>query len=281
MRRMTPHGRGRIGLLALLVVGALASLLATASLASAAPELGRCVQVEGKLEGKKTVFNGGYKSKNCRHSSPTKTGKFEWLPGPGEEKTFESGQEGSALLETTSGIKITCPTAQKFGEFTGATTEKLKFVMAGCEEVATKAICTTEVPEEEELPIEGIIRSNKLTGELGLVEGEKKVGWQVKPEAGSVIASFECGAKLTGKQYVLEGSYTNRIRRTNKMTEETFEVYKQSGGLQKPSGFTGGPATNMSAKYLSGLELITEPIGLQVLEEAFFEEELEYRVSSS
>jgi hypothetical protein len=258
------------------------ALLALSATASAAPEVGRCVPVEGVKEGKKTVFSGGYKSKNCRKSSPAHNGRYEWLPGAGESPTFESISEGGTTLETASGVKIECLSDQTFGEVTGATSEKLSFVMAECKEAGTGQECTTELPEgTEEVPREGVIHSQALKGELGLVEGAKKLGWDVKPETGALVASFECGAKLTGKQYVIEGSYVDRVKHTNKMTFEWIDIYKQKAGKQMPEKIEGGETDVLSAKFLSGLELRTEPIGLETTEESFPEEEMELRVSSS
>jgi hypothetical protein len=247
-------------------------LLAGASIASAAPEVGRCVPVEG---------TGGFKGKSCRKSSPTHTGKYEWLPGAGEAPKFESVSEGPVLLETAAGTKIECVSSQTFGEVTGATSEKTNLYMAGCKEAGSKQPCTTETPVGEELPAEGTIRSQPLTGQLGLIEGAKKVGWDVKPETGSIVTTFECGAKLTGKQYALEGSLVDRVRGANRMLEETHEIYKQSGGKQRPEKIEGGEVDVLSAKFLSGLELVTEAIGFAAVEEHYSEEELEYRVSSS
>jgi hypothetical protein len=268
-------------LLPLLLICTCMALLAVSATASAAPEIGRCVPVEGVKEGKKTVFSGGYKSKNCRKSAPAHNGKYEWLPGAGESPTFETISEEGATLETASGVKIECISGQTFGEVTGATTEKLSFVMAECKEAGTGQTCTTELPEgTEEVPREGVIHSQALKGELGLVEGAKKAGWDVKPETGSLVASFECGAKLTGKQYLVEGSYVDRVKHTNKMTSEMIDLYKQKAGKQIPEKVEGSETDVLSAKFLSGLELRTEAIGLETTEESFPEEEMELRVST-
>jgi hypothetical protein len=272
---------GQRGLLGLCLIGICAAMLASASLASAAPEIGRCVKVEGMKEGTKTVYNGGYKSKTCRTSSATHTGKYEWLAGAGESKGYEAISDLPLVLETTSGTKIECAESQSFGEYTGAKSEKASFFFSGCAEAGTKAVCTTETPVGEELPKESLIRTQALTGELGLVEGTKHVGWDVKPEVGSTVTTFECGAKLTGKQYVIEGSLVDRIRGTNRMREETHEIYKQASGKQRPEELEGGAPDVLSAKFLVGAELKTEAIGLGTIEEHNSEEELEYRVSSS
>jgi hypothetical protein len=267
--------------LSLLLICACMALLAVSATASAAPEVGRCVPVEGVKEGKKMVFSGGYKSKNCRKSAPSHNGKYEWLPGAGESPTFETISEEGTTLETAAGVKIECISGQTFGEITGATTEKLSFVMAECKEAGTGLPCTSETLEGTETPREGIIHSQALKGELGLVEGAKKAGWDVKPETGSLVASFECGAKPTGKQYLIEGSYVDRVKHTNKMTFEWIDFYKQKAGKQMPEKLEGGETDVLSAKFLSGLELRTEAIGLETTEESFPEEELELRVSAT
>ena len=81
----------RTGILTL----ALAALCAVAAFAASGayaelPEIGRCVKLEGLKEGHKTKYSGKYSNRKCTKTSSSSTGKFEWMPGAGTEKTFES-----------------------------------------------------------------------------------------------------------------------------------------------------------------------------------------------
>ena len=267
--------------LALAGLACACACLSQVTLASAAPtaELGRCLPVEGVKEGKKTVHHGAYANKQCTKPSATKSGKFEWNPGPGAAKALEAISVGTIVFETASGRKIECTKWQTFGEYTGVKSEKLKWDFSGCKDNALQKPCQSLIAEGGKAP-EGVIESQQLIAELGAVAGTKPAaGWDTKPETGSVVASFECGATLTGTKVLLEGSVIGALKPTGKMTEEVRQQFKASKGVQMPEHFEGGAADVLGAKFIAGLEVTTEPIGLTGIEEVTSEEPLEYRIT--
>jgi hypothetical protein len=260
----------------LCVIGAFVLIALGATAASAAlPELGRCVAVEAKT--------GKYRSRSCGPESPTNTGKYGWLPGPGAVPTFEGAGGEPATLETVGGRKIFCGIGETKGEYTGEKTEKLTLILNFCEDKTLKQPCQSLLPEEKEIqPIEGTIKSLPLKGELGFVAGaggpRPQVGWDIKPEVGNVIATFECGPFLGGTQVLLEGSYITQIKPTNKMTEEYKFKYKETKGHQEPESFEGGEKDTLSLTYSKPLETpVTEQTAYKGIEELVAEEELEYK----
>ena len=259
---------------------ALATGVAAASAATA--ELGRCTKVAGIESGKRTVYNGGYKNKNCTKVSATKTGKYEWSAGPGGEPRFEGLAIGAAV-QTVSGTRIVCEKTQSFGEFTSPTAESLQLDLGGCQDAATGKQCESIEPEGGEIPTEGVIRTRKLVATLGFLPGGQKIGWDAKPATGPIFALIECGVKLTGNKTALEGSLIGQVKAANKMTEEFHMIYKQKSGKQAFEKLEGGETDVLSAKYLSGLELVTEQAAFEAgePEEVVSYEPYEYRTKVS
>ncbi len=260
-----------------------ASAVAAATAAAELPEIGRCLRVEGVMQGKKTVYSGAYKNKACTKESPTKTGKFEWSEGPGESKLLEGagGIGEPATFTTANGSTIACSTGFSDGEVTGAKTTKVTYTFLGCEDTALHETCQGLAPEEREIkPIEGEIKTLPLTGEVGFIQGgeKPKVGWDFKPMAGSIIAEFECGGPVIGATQVLfEGSFIGAYKPVDRMREETVLRFKSAGAKQIPEAFEGGTADTMTATFIAGLEKTTEAIGLSHKEELYSEEELEVK----
>lgn len=267
-------------------VCAMCAAMGVASAGAALPEIGRCVAVEATKEGKKTVHSGGFTHKNCSAESPTHTGKYEFLPGPGAEPTFEgSGSGESVTLTTPAGHTILCGVAETKGEYTGAKTSKLFLLAEACEDTNIKKPCQSFVPEEKEVkPIEGVIKTLPLKGELGYISGggtsKPTVGWDYSPEVGSIVATFECGTTLgLGEKVTLEGSYIPRVKNPlQKMAEEFHFLYSAVGGKQVPEQLEGGAKDTLTAKFVTGLESTTEEIGYSAKEEVETEEPYEYRV---
>jgi hypothetical protein len=256
---------------------------AAAPTASAAlPELGRCVQVEGVKEGKKTVYHGNYGNKGCTREKPG-AGKYEWSPEAGTEKTFSgAGSAEAATLETVGGRQIACGVGRSEGEYTGAKTEKLTFTLNNCEETALHVPCQSVNPEEKEVkPIEGTIKTLPLEGELGFISaGEKPVvGWAIKPAIGSDIAVFECGTTLgLGTKVVVEGAFITTVKRPlDRMAEEFHQRYAAIDGKQTPEQLEGGTADTLTASFLTGLEKTSEEAGYIAKEELYVEEPLEIK----
>jgi len=242
----------------------------TASASAAPPELGRCVAVEGVKEGKKTVFNGKYKGKSCHSEAAPGKGKYEWEPGPGEEKEYENpGFLEPATLVTAAGPTIKCSNHKLFGEYTGEKTETANLSLFGCEEATTKNPCENLL--EKSGPQEsGRIEITELEGTLGYITsaGKPKIGWDLKPKTGPVLIEFECGATLgLGTKYFLEGSVIGEIKPANKSKEEFKGSWKATGAKQEPESFEGGTPDTLKLKYLSGLEPKEEAVGLTMLKE--------------
>jgi hypothetical protein len=285
MRRLRRSGLCLVAMLALGAIGAGTASAAEYEL-TGLPELGRCVKVEGTKQGSKTVYSGLYKGKNCGRQSPTKTGKYEFHPGPGPLRAFEGGGGESLTLQTVSGRTIFCGNAETKGEYTGGKSETLIFVAEGCADSVLHESCQSLASEEKEpKPIPGRIKSLPLKGELGFISGKggkrPLIGWDIKPEAGTIVASFECGPFLTGTQVMLEGSYIPQIKPTSKMVEEFHFKYKQSKGKQSPEKLEGGEKDTLTAKFAKGLEApTTEAIGFGMTEEVITEEELMYKTKS-
>ncbi len=263
---------GRMRMMGLALVGACMIAAMIAASASAAeyevhvyPELGRCVAVEG---GK-----GGFTEKQCKEASPGNTGgAYEFVPGPGAKPKFlgEGFPEEHGTFTTASGRTISCTVAQSTGEYTGAKTEKLTIVYFGCEDSATKASCQSLNPEGSEVkPIPGRIKTLPLKGELGFISGggtsKPKVGWDIKPEAGSTFATFNCGGEpplyLTGGTNVtLEGSLISKVTPLGKMKEAFHQKFAVKAGKQFPEKLEGQPKDTLTATLVTGIQSVTEAI---------------------
>ena len=104
--------------MALAALSAVAAFAATGAYAEL-PEIGRCVKLEGLKEGHKTKYSGKYSDRKCTKTSSSSTGKFEWMPGAGTEKTFESpGTLEPVTLKTAAGTAIECKNSKQNGEYT-------------------------------------------------------------------------------------------------------------------------------------------------------------------
>ena len=250
------------------------ALGATASTASAAlPELGRCAEVTGVQEGKKLVYHGAYRNKNCTAASRTHTGKYEFLPGPGANNKFYGvATEPEPVLETTSGAKVSCGEMIFKGEYTGAKTEKVSVSFGGCETTAANGahqVCQTNPAKEGE--IEGL---QALEGELGVIQAGSPsvVGWDLKHEG--ALFAYECGVlpEVPSAQTV-EGSVIGALSHgffgtdLNKMSLHSVIKYKAKAGLQIPEAFEGQPKDVLSTTTLAGTTKTTAQTGLTTTEE--------------
>jgi hypothetical protein len=262
----------------LLIAGsvALASLAALSGLAAGSasaelPELGRCVKVEGTTVGKKTVYSGAYTNKSCIKSSPTKKGKYEFLPGPGAENHFYGiGEEPEPIIETVGGKKIECSEMVVEGEYTGAKTETAKVSFGGC------VTGTEPIRDCQTNPVkEGVIEATgSFEGELGVIaDGAKPtVGWDLKREG--VAFTFECGIPPQGvTAETIEGSVIGELHRgffgsdINKMSLYSQLRYRAAKGLQLPEAFEGKAKDVLTSKIVEGLTTSTEQTGLTTTQE--------------
>ncbi len=261
-------------------------LTVAANASGALPELGRCAKVEGTKEGRKTVYHGRYTDKKCTKESSRTAGKYEWSPGPGAEKQFESpGTLEPATLQTTGGKKIACTNSKQFGEFLGPKTAETEISLYECKEAASGEPCQSLKPEETPpTPEEGTILSNPVEAEVGLVSGgsKPKVGWDYKAKTGTALFEFECG-KTTGlgTKVTIEGSFIGVVSKVgDRMGEEDKMSYTAPGGKQSPAQFEGGSPDVLTATFLSpSLQSSSEQIGYSAAEEQSFSEPLEIKTT--
>jgi hypothetical protein len=280
---------GRMRMTGLAIVGACLIALMAAAGASAAeyelhayPEVGRCVAVEGGL--------GGYTEKNCREASPGNTGgTFEFVPGPGPKPQFsgEGFPEENATFTTTNGRVIHCAVGRTEGEYTGPKTEKLTFTWNECVDSVTGGTCQSLLPEGHEVkPIPGTIKSEPLKGELGFTRGggteTPHVGWDIKPEAGTTFATFNCGGEaplyLTGGTNVtLEGSLVSIVVPIDKMVEAFHQKFGVHKFKQYPEKLEGQPKDTLTATFMTGIGSVTEAITYKAKEKVGNKERMEIK----
>jgi hypothetical protein len=241
---------------------------AVAGVASAEPpEVGRCVEVEGVKEGKKTVYSGGYASAHCTRTKPLHNGKYEWLPGPGpKNKFFGEGEE--PLFETVGAQTLYCSSMTEKGEYTGPKAMKLKLGYQLCEDGAKRPCQTTPAHAGE---IEAV---ETLEGTLAYIDGTKKTaGWDLKPEGGSgALFTYYCGT-LPESIHTVEGSVIGQAKKgffvgdLNKMSKHGAVAYKATRGKQLPEAFEGLAADTLTTTT-TGLETRSpEQTGLTTVEE--------------
>jgi|GEM_PF-1688953 len=199
------------------------------------PELGRC----RKLTTKTGAYGGT--SNVCLRLSKTHTGYFEWMPGPGSNRTFKETLS-SPKLETAGKKKFSCTLMFVKGEYTGAKTETVtSVVLEGCEEAFHHQNCSSGPSSGTNLES---APGTEFEGELGFIVGGEKpqVGWDLKPKSpASSFFSFTCGPTSTSSEVLtLEGSVIGRALPIDKMVSGFGLRYGQSGGVQLPERFEGG-----------------------------------------
>ncbi|HTZ85441.1 MAG TPA: hypothetical protein VMB05_02125 [Solirubrobacteraceae bacterium] len=259
MRRVRVAGGCLLAAFAISAVGA-------ATAAAEPPEVGRCVEVEGVKEGKKTIYSGGYGSARCIKPKAGHNGRYEWLPGPGpHNKFFGVGEE--TVLETVGGQRVFCSASVFKGEYTGAKTEKVKLSFDICEDSAKRPCQTTPAKEGE------IIEQGTLEGNLAYIDSTKKTaGWDLKPEGGSgILFTYYCG-KLPETIHTVEGSVIGQVKNgffsnLNHMSKWGLVLYKAVKGKQLPEAFEG-QANDTLTTNTTGIEMRSpEQTGMSTLNE--------------
>lgn len=202
------------------------------------PDFGRCVHATTSLEGKKTIYHGAFVNSGCTIQTPEKSGKFEWVPGPGPAKGF-TGTLKPVKLETVGHRLVTCTGGSDTGEYTGTKTETLSLELSGC--ASAGAACQSSGAAA------GVIDSAALQGSVEFIkenEGTVKplVGLDIVPVSGSQLAAFECG----GAAQTVTGSVIVPIGTVNKMTGTITLKPKAAGGKQAPEAFEVGPSHTLS-----------------------------------
>ncbi len=272
--------RGRTlaqGACCVLLVMALAAVAASSASAEV-PELGRCVPAEKTEEGKKTVYNGAYKNKGCTKPSATKTGKYEWLPGPGAEGKAFKGGAAEPTIETPGGIAVECGGGEVEGEYTGpktATIKKLELKPCVTNGVPAR-FCQTDPGKPDQ-----ITNAVPIEAELGKVSGGK-AGWDLK--ASGPMFVYTCGDKeeLPESLNMVEGSVIGVLRagatsNYDRMNKFGFVRFKQAAGKQLPEAFEGGSPDTLTLTRIEGVSQTAEPVGFAAVPEMGTAEPLEVK----
>jgi hypothetical protein len=216
--------------------------------ASSPPEYGACVKVQADKKGKITVYHGGFTTATCLEISGTKTGKYEWFPGPPVKAKFTTKLKESTTLtqavvtfETVTKTKVVCKGETGTGEYTGTTTVgNVVDTFTGCESQKYKALqkdkCKTAGHAEGELV------TSTLEGTLGWIgwkEGKHLVGNDLFPVGHSgPLLEFSCaGIPVQVRGSVIVKVASGKMLPLTKTETVTFAA---SGSKQTPEQFEGG-----------------------------------------
>jgi hypothetical protein len=256
-------------------VGVCAALAApsVAENLKARPEIGRCVNVG---------FRGEFRGPKCFRSEPG-VGRYSWLSGPGPNSKFTGTFPEPLALETHGSVPVAikCTSGSSRGEFTGSKALKLtRFFFYGC-----KAPAKTPIEQfcQNAGSANGEIEGNEVTGEIGLIGHPKKlkVGLDLKPAAGSNLATYECGGASeatgkgagTGTPYELQGSVIVQVTPLNGYTTQWALTAETKGTAQFPEKLEGG--VNDTLSVLAGTLKAVEPATLLARDNIKLEERLE------
>jgi hypothetical protein len=253
----------RIVVIGLLAIGA-SCAIATAGASAALPELGRCVNVGS---------GGAFTTKNCVGTSATKSGKFEWEPGPGAKPQFEANQIGEVLLETVGGEKIVCGPSEIKGEWSGAKTASLNIEFHGCQDAQLRACTTPEVGPQKESEIK---TTEPIEGEIGFISGKgtrfPKVGIDLKSKSAAPMLTFTCSTSPTtfppsSELWTVEGSVIGELKPVDTMKTEGKAVFRAIKGVQIPEKFEEGVKDVLITKRGFPTPSTEEDAGLTLREE--------------
>jgi hypothetical protein len=202
------------------------------------PELGRCVKV--------TTGKGVFTRRTCVPESPTHTGSYEWMPGPGSRAGFK-GTIAHVALQTAAGSLITCAAGEFSGSYTSAVTETLSLTFTACKNGAGKA-CQSNTAKPGE-----IATAQALEGELGFIRSglRPKVGVDYRPKGPSpALLSFECreGSELP-VQVLVEGSVIAQALPVDAMKTLVKLTFRASGATQVPERFEGRLPDTLSVTF--------------------------------
>jgi hypothetical protein len=175
-------------------------------------------------------------------------------------KAFTGASGTPNLIETTSGIKVSCKTNKVSGEIEGTSPQKkvkkVLYTFTGCE--ASGFSCNTHGFAA------GEIMTGELVGELGYINtAAKKVGLDLKAVSPASITTFECAPFV--RTAVVEGSVIAEIAPVNSLVKgplDSFSLaYSQASGVQKPTHFEGA-ANDVLSVSLNGSPFVEA--GLEV-----------------
>jgi len=223
------------------------------------PDFGHCVHAETSLEGKKTIYHGAFVNSGCTIQTPEKSGKFEWVPGPGAAKGF-TGTLKPVKLEAVGGQLVSCTAGSDSGEYTSTKTETLSLTLTGCS--SPSGACASSGAAA------GEIRTAALQGSLEFIkenEGTVKpvVGLDIAPKSGTQLAAFQCGTSAES----LTGSVIAPITAVNKMASSFTLKPKAAAGKQAPEAFEVGPNDTLSlGGEQAGLSTTATQVGEEAIE---------------
>ena len=254
----------RIAALCSLAVAA-SCAIATTGASAALPELGRCVKVG---------TTGAYKYKSCVITAPGHNGAFEWQPGPGAKPNFEAPLIGEVRFETVGKKHIQCGPSEIVGEWLDSKKASVNIAFHGCNETATKKVCTTpEIGTQKESEIKTL---EPLEGEIGFISGKggtkPLVGIDLKSTSSMAMLTFTCGgppAEPSGEpvSWTVEGSVIGELKPIDAMNTEGKAVFQAVAGKQVPEKFEEGVKDVPIAKYGTPTPSTTEEAGLTLREE--------------
>jgi hypothetical protein len=194
------------------------------------PDFGRCVKVASTTVGGKKVYDGGFTSAKCNLASPTKTGKYEWLPGVAKGAFVLGLKGGTIALSAVGGTKITCTGATGSGQVDG--TKELSGVrvtFTNCQSLSHP--CTSNGEGE------GTVATATLEGTLGWqAKSEQTVGLDLYPPGHiGLVMSFRCVGSTTA---TVTGSVIAPLP-TEKMATNLALKFSATKGVQKPTHLEG------------------------------------------
>jgi Regulator of chromosome condensation (RCC1) repeat len=246
--------------------------------ASSPPEYGACVKVQADKKGKLTVYHGGFTTATCLEISGTKTGKYEWFPGPPVKAKFTTKLKESTTLtpavvtfETVTKTKVVCKGETGTGEYTGTTTVgNVVDTFTGCESQKYKALqkdkCKTAGHAEGELV------TSTLEGTLGWEnKALKHVANDLFPVGHSgPLLEFSCaGVPVQVRGSVIVKVASGKMLPLTKTETVTFAAAK---GKQTPEQFEGGVKDVLESSFGVGA---FEQTGLKMTTIQTSEEQLE------
>jgi FG-GAP repeat len=208
------------------------------------PDFGRCLKVASGT--------GTYATAKCTTSKTSNS--YEWYPAVGSEPLQKTNFATAIkpltklLLETKGKEKIYCTGQTGTGEYDGVNTiENVTLKLTGCYKGPTSDHCQGSLTPHE-------INFLPLYGRLGIVKEEAeaskdKIGIDLKPASGEVIAQFECESTAL----MLKGSVILEGKANSMLSSMTLKA-AQSHGIQKWTHFVGGKANEdtLEAKIGAG-----------------------------
>jgi hypothetical protein len=229
---------GKLRILGISLVIALAAAVFASAAAAEAPEFGRCVKV--------AKGTGAFKSGRCTETAAG--GKFEWIPGPGPNNKFTLADKAAAVITFASvpGEVTRCTGLSGSGEYSGSkTVGNITVTLTGCNSGGLTCFSGHTAGE---------VVLNTLEGELGVIaKGETPikdtVGLDLFPVGNreGVVSSFKCTEAL---KVQFRGSVIIKVPTKISAPTTTLKAIEKKG-VQKPERFEGAPRDVLESSYQS------------------------------